>query len=201
MDHVTRRVVGLSKQFIRLTKKLHKLLISLHRDLEQYTESIDKQTKRQTENQQTQNRLLEPPFRVNAETHETEAAQTENRSRHNRNLGVQILLTVGTWGAFVAASVYAGIASGQLDQAIKARSDTKKAIEVANRSAKAAEDALEESRENFRKAERPYMALNLGMAAPLVRVQLQATLEIGLTITGRTWSGASISRTTVSRPP
>jgi hypothetical protein len=171
MDYVTRRFVGLSKQFVRLTKKLQKGLTSFHRDLEKYRESIDKQVKRQTENQQTQNRLLEPPFRVNAETRETEASQTQNRSRHNRNLGVQILLTVGTWGAFIAAAVYAGIASRQLDQAIQARRDTKTAIEVANRSAKAAEDALEESRDDSRKALRPYMGLNFGMAAPAGEVR------------------------------
>jgi hypothetical protein len=166
MDYVTRRFVGLSKQFIRLTKKLQKGLTSLHRDLEKYTESIHKQVERQNQNQHAQNRLLKPPLRVNAETHETEAAQTENRSRHNRNLGVQILLTVGTWAAFAAAAYYAGIAKNQLREMILVRGQTKHAIEMASRSAAAAESANADAAEHFSQDQRPYIGLYLALEPP-----------------------------------
>ncbi len=43
-----------------------------------------------------------------------ENEKRETRTYRERNFAIQVVLAIGTWGAFIAASVYAGIAAHQL---------------------------------------------------------------------------------------
>jgi hypothetical protein len=103
MDYVTR-------QFINLAKKLRS---DLRQTLKKHTDAINQSTKAARENKQAQ---LPIPLPVIAELQLPEADKTERRSQHKENRTLQIWLIVGTWLAFLAASIYAGIAAAQLRQ-------------------------------------------------------------------------------------
>ncbi len=107
MDYVTR-------QFINLTKKFRK---ELRQTLQKQTDAIGQAAKAARESKQEP---LPVPLPVLAELRTPEADKTENRTQYKESRRLQILLTLGTWLAFLAAAIYAGIAARQLDQMIRA---------------------------------------------------------------------------------
>jgi hypothetical protein len=76
-------------------------------------QSIEKQKANQKEWEETQKILSRPHH-----TDENEQAATEanQQRRHWQNFGLQGVLVLGTWLAFVAAAIYAGIAARQLSK-------------------------------------------------------------------------------------
>jgi hypothetical protein len=82
----------------------------LHNDLQKHTDAISQVAKAANENKQYP---LPVPLPVIAELHFPEADKTEKRTQHNRSHTLQVRLTLGTWLAFIAAAVYAGITALQ----------------------------------------------------------------------------------------
>ena len=108
----------LAQQFISASKRLHAELVALRKSID----TIRDQKERQHQEHETHHPAEQPPYigirgEVNAEVHETKTAERENRSRHNKNLWVQVVLAFGTLGAFVATALYASIAARELRQA------------------------------------------------------------------------------------
>jgi hypothetical protein len=144
MDYVTR-------QFINLVKKFRD---DLRQTLQKHTDAINQATKAARENKQDP---LPTPLRVIAELKVPEADKTEHRERHNKSHTLQILLTVGTWLAFIAAAIYAGIAAcqlkvmhGQLGEIIRQYPELQK-------SAQAARDAADVNKEALYSVQRAYL--------------------------------------------
>src|SRR5215472_17931195 len=118
MDYVTR-------QFIVLAKKLRK---DLREALQEQTKAISDATKAAHENEQ---QPLPVPLPVVAELQVPEAEKTERRKQHKKSHTLQTLLTIGTWLAFIAASVYAAITAiqlGEMRKATKTADETLKAV-------------------------------------------------------------------------
>jgi hypothetical protein len=99
-------------------------------------------------------------------------AQAEDTRRQRRMFGVQLAVAIFTFLAFLAAAIYAGIAWDQKATMDRTYTEIQKQTRAAQDSASAAgnavisaRDALALNRENFRKDERPYIALILTGAA------------------------------------
>ncbi len=87
---------------------------------------------------------------IDATIHETRAAENDKRTRDNRNFWLQVFLTLGTWLAFVAAGIYAGLAAVQTVQ-------TREAINQATRAANCSEQANKDANIRFHEDIRPYV--------------------------------------------
>lgn len=122
MDYVTR-------QFVNLAKKLRK---DMRESLQKQTDAIRQATKTAQENKQ---RPLPVPLPVRAELQIPEAEKTQKKKDYR----LQIVLTVGTWAAFIAAAVYAGITRREYKEMIAARHQTDVIISATERTANAAE--------------------------------------------------------------
>ncbi len=136
----------LTQQFLAAAKHLRGELVSLR-------ESIDalRSQKEQHYQQEQTNRILpQPPVEIEAEIHEKPG---EDHPYEERNLRVQWVIAIATSLAFLAAAIYAGIASCQLKE-------TQKAVGEASRAAAAAETANTDARDRFRRDERPYITMN-----------------------------------------
>jgi hypothetical protein len=152
MDYVTR-------QFINLAKKLRD---DLRQTLQKHTNAISQAAKAASESKQNQ---LPVPLPVIAELQIPEADKTERRTQYDRSHGLQIWLTVGTWLAFIAAAVYAGIAAyqlkamrGQLEQIVKQYPELQKSAAAAKSSAETAATMLTNAQLQFRTEQRPYLS-------------------------------------------
>jgi hypothetical protein len=96
--------------------------------LAEISQSIDQQTGaiREANERAHQQDNAQPPIQIRAELHTPERIERQRRTNDNRQYCLQILLTIGTWLAFLAAAVYAGIAAyqfGQMKVAAKAAKD------------------------------------------------------------------------------
>ena len=89
-----------------------------------------------------------------------EATERQRATDHRKNLFAQRAIAAGTWAAFLAASVYAGIAAHQL-------SEMKKSTTAATAAVLAAQQANSDARDRFEEDERPYIWFNAtGTGAP-----------------------------------
>src|SRR5258708_4998495 len=105
----------LAQRFIAATKHLRAEIVALRESIDALRDQQERQhQERQAEHQSEAPLHVEAGGEIEATVHETEAAQKESRSRNNRNFLVQVILTIGTWLAFIAAAIYAGIAACQL---------------------------------------------------------------------------------------
>lgn len=97
-------------EFFQLAKKLLNEIAALRN-------SIDSATSYQRERDEKAEGAKHepPPIVLSAELKEPEAAQTDRRTRDDRNHAQQVWLTWGTWLAFIAAAIYAGISYRQMD--------------------------------------------------------------------------------------
>jgi hypothetical protein len=148
MDYITR-------QFINLTKKFRK---ELRQALQKQTDSISQATKAARENKQEP---LPVPLPVLAELQIPEADKTEQRTQYDQSHTLQILLTVGTWLAFLAAAVYAGIAARQLKVMRGQLGEIIKQYPEIQKSAKAAGDAVTDSEQQFHEGRRAWMGTSI----------------------------------------
>jgi hypothetical protein len=136
MDYVTR-------QFINLAKKLRD---DLRQTLQKHTDAINQSTKAARDNKQNQ---LPIPLPVIAELKIPEADKGERRVQYDKSHSLQIWLTVGTWLAFLAAAIYAGIAAnqfkvmrGQLREIIRQYPELQKSAQAAHDTAEVNKEAL-----------------------------------------------------------
>ena len=150
MDYVTRQFINLTKKF---RKDLRKALSDLCRSLQQQTDAIRKANDRHD----TQQEPEKPPLIVRAELHVPEDVEKDRKTNEDRQHRVQVWILIGTWGAFIAVSVYAYITLRQWREMIAARHQTQHAIDAANRSASASETANANAAKNFVEDRRPYI--------------------------------------------
>ena len=119
----------------KLRKEARKALEMLHRDFQQHTDTVREYYERQ--DRQAKPNLPTPILR--AELHVPEHIERNRQTHENRQHRLQVWVVIGTWAAFLAASVYAYVAVRQWGEMIGARHQTRDAIIAANRSAAAAE--------------------------------------------------------------
>jgi hypothetical protein len=165
MDYVTRQFINLTKNF---RKDLRKALAELRQALQQQTRAIDNHYKREEQRQ-----AAHPSIQVFAELHTPEDVERHRTSNEERQYRLQFWNAVGTWGAFLAVAIYAGITFLQwwdfnksigLSQII-ARQARVQAI-AAVESAKAAKIAAEVAQFSV-EAERPWIGPNGIEASPV----------------------------------
>jgi type II secretory pathway pseudopilin PulG len=174
MDYVTR-------QFINLTKKFRK---ELRQVLQNQTNAIGQATKAARENKQ---QPLPVPLPVLAELKIPETDKTEQRTQYNRSHTLQIWLTVGTWLAFIAAAIYAGIAARQLWQMKRATYAAEQAANAAKSAAETASQTLISNMSNFHTEQRPYVnPENIRFDPALEQAHDPATIKIDFHNAGRT---------------
>lgn len=134
MDYVTRQFVNLAK---KLRDDVRKALSTIHGDLQKQAAAVSQAAKATQENKQ---QPLPIPLPVKAEFQVPEAVQAEQRAQYSRSHRVQVLLMVGTWLAFIAAAVYAGIAAFQWRTMNKTYAEIQKQTAAVQDTAKAAQD-------------------------------------------------------------
>lgn len=105
----------------------------------------------------TNQKLSEIPVRL-ADLAVTDKEKAEERSYRTQSLIQQWVLTVGTWLAFVAAAIYAGVAAHQSRIMNCTLNQITLQTKTAQGAVKAAQDANRDAEERFRKDERPYVA-------------------------------------------
>ena len=88
------------------------------------------------------------------------AVKQQGDTEHRKNRRVQWAAALGTWAAVVAASIYAGVAAGQLSEMRKA---SRAAVDAVTQARQANLDA----RARFQQDERPYVwTTTTGLGAP-----------------------------------
>jgi hypothetical protein len=83
-------------------------IASIRKSIEEQTSAIRDEYERERKRQHAQ-----PEIKVFAELHTPEAVESDRGTRDDRQHCLQVWLTVGTWLAFFAAAIYAGIAGVQ----------------------------------------------------------------------------------------
>ena len=104
---ITRRFIVLAR---KLRDDVRKALSTSHRDLQKLTDAVSETAEATKEYKHDP---LPIPLPVTAELQIPEADKREQRTQHHESHTLQKWLTVGTWPAFVAAGVYAGIDAWQ----------------------------------------------------------------------------------------
>lgn len=103
MDFVSRQFIVLAK---KLRKELRKSLSDVHNALQEQTRAIRDHYKREDQS-------IKPPIHVFAELHTPENIERA-RNNEDRQYRLQWWIMLGTWAAFVAVAVYAGVTYLQL---------------------------------------------------------------------------------------
>jgi hypothetical protein len=91
-------------------KRLRDEILALRKSID----AIRDQQERHYQEQQAERKLPQPPIGVETETHERPDAERESTSYRKNTLRVQWVTALATSLAFIAAAIYAGIASRQL---------------------------------------------------------------------------------------
>jgi hypothetical protein len=140
----------LLRNIAEVIQGLAKSLADVPQRLSGISEEISNNTGaiRQATEGQNENRQKPLPLPAVAEMQLPEADKREQRFQHQQNHALQIWLTVGTWLAFAAAAIYAGVAACQLGEMRKSTDASTKAADAATSDAKtaASEFALTKSR-------------------------------------------------------
>jgi len=130
MDYVTRQFIVLTK---KLRKELRELLFTLHNDIQKQIEAIHKARNAYEQSHNSPQVLraeLQIPHPIEVETHPKE----KKTGREWYKLVIDTLTLLGVLA-------YATVAVRQWREMLSVRHQTQQAIQAANRSAKAAEDA------------------------------------------------------------
>ncbi len=98
----------MNERELRLLRGIRDSLIAIQKEIH----SIRDQQERNNENAKPP---AQPPI-LRAELQIPERAERSNQTNSNRDHRTQVWLTVGTWLAFIAAAIYAGVAKGQLEK-------------------------------------------------------------------------------------
>jgi hypothetical protein len=116
-----------------LGKRLRDEIVALRKSID----AIRDQQERYHQEQQAQRELPHPLIGVKAEIHEEPDAERESNSYRKKTLRVQWITAFATSAAFIAAAIYAGVASQQLRQMRHANELAKQAneqtLKIANR--------------------------------------------------------------------
>jgi hypothetical protein len=99
--------------------------------------------------------------KVAAEIRFPEAIERERTAEQKKQHRTQKLIAAGTWAAFIAATIYAGIASKQLGEMRKATTAAKDSADAAKKSADTASQTLLNSQTSFEIDQRPYMVTDV----------------------------------------
>jgi hypothetical protein len=154
----------LNKKFIAALDRLREEVASLQKSID----SIRDEYKTQHEDDRNQ---LPRSVIVQAELQVPEAIERDHGRRDERTHRQQTWLTVGTWLAFVAAAVYAGIATLQFRTA-------KEGLELTRKS-------VQDAADNFRLDERAWVGLK-GTSAAQVKVGKPIGINFVIRNTGKT---------------
>lgn len=97
-------------------KRLGNVLSAMQGVLAKLSGGVSNQKEADKQKREADERPPLPPLAINlsAELSEPEAEKAERKTRWERDHRQQVLLTWGTWLAFIAAAVYAGIAAYQV---------------------------------------------------------------------------------------
>jgi uncharacterized membrane protein len=171
MDH------SFQEQFLAFSKHIREELAGIRGHLD----AIHNEQERQRQDQQKQWEMPPPLVRVEAETHEEPTTAKGTKSHHKQNLVVQSIVAISTCLAFIAAAIYANIASGQLEE-------MRKATKASADSAITAACALDENRKQFKKTireiDKQIRAANRSAAAAEVA---NTEAQNALTVQTRPW--------------
>lgn len=139
-------------------KAIHKVLDDLCRSVGARDEREREESKKET--------------KVSAEIRFPELVERDRASQQKKQHRTQKIIAAGTWAAFVAASIYAGLAARQLIQMRKATT--------------AATQANIDAQDRFRKDERPYIWLSAnGFGHPEVSPTGQIVWTYHFTVYGK----------------
>jgi hypothetical protein len=148
MDYVTRQFINLTKKF---RKEWRVLLELLRKDIQEHTRAI-----RDSKETTKHNQNAEPKIKLSAELHTPKEVETDRNRRDDRQYGIQRLLAIGTWGAFIAAAIYAGLTYHQIRV-------TKRQFAESQRVSKEQFDTAQKaSLSQFHQSERPYVWVKSG---------------------------------------
>ncbi len=134
---------------------------------------------------QKQNRQQYPPV-LHAELNIPKAVQGDKGRRDDRQYRLQKWLTIGTWLAFVAASVYAGVAIFQWREMIAATGAAQQAVEEARRNRGQAEKSLNATIEQFHLEQRAWVSIKSVMVTKPFSKTESAEMTVNFTNTGKT---------------
>jgi len=189
----------LIQQFIAIGKKLREELIALHNSVD----AIRHQNEAYEQERSRQNKPEPPPILVQVRS-ELEIPETEKaakRTHEKRHLTAQWVQVGVTFLAFVAAAIYAGIATFQLrdfDQSVSlsqiiARqsriqtAQSRRSADAAKTAAESAQGALNFSQQSLRISERPYISIeNVRFDPPLEQSHDPATVKFEFHNAGKT---------------
>jgi hypothetical protein len=146
MDTPQWQSTALANRLLQELRHVTEHLASLRNELKQYTEAIHATKERQ---KHTDN----PPITVRFPDDVTRQTQAEN----DRQYSVQDSIRWATWLAFAAATIYGSIAYLQWREMIEATDAATRATNIARVSSGIARQAIQLSKEQFQRDQRPYI--------------------------------------------
>lgn len=148
----------LSSQLLKMAQKALREIRAMGASLfaiQKQTEAIQQDIERQNKQEQTP-----IPITVRSELEVPERVERQRQASDDRQYRLQRLLTLGTWGAFIAASLYAYVATRQWKE-MMVTSD------AASDTAHQARRALVQARDQFRQDQRPYVWMTANLGSPM----------------------------------
>lgn len=174
----------ITRQFIVLAKKLRKdvrkALSTLHNDFQQYTRAIRDAPKREQQDQKPEL----PPLVVQAELHVPENIERDRQTHENRQHRLQIWVVIGTWAAFAAASIYAGVAYLQWREMIGATDAAGRAVDESRRNRVQAERSLKATIDQFHLDQRAWLGVDSVSGLP--KLNEDFVIDVVVKNTGKT---------------
>jgi len=161
MDYVTRQFIVLAK---KLRKEMRQGLSVLHSDLQKFSDAIRSERKRSDQNQQPQ---LPPPI-LRAELHIPEDKDGAKKKHEDRQHRVQVWIVIGTWAAFLSASIYAYIAVRQWREMISARHQNQISVQAAQTASETAAKTLNATIDQFRLDQRAWLGVDSVSGSPVL---------------------------------
>ena len=180
--------MGNTAQFVLLAKRILRELGALSQTVSTGFLRVQKQIgsihdQQEAADQQRQYDEQRPQI-LNAELQVPEAVQRQKRTSDNRQFAVQVALAVVTFLAFLAAAIYAGIASRQLRQMKIATENSGVGAEAAQSAARTAADALTQMKISSHADLRAYLRVIPG--SPKLTEEKEITFETSVTNVGKT---------------
>jgi hypothetical protein len=106
--------------------------------------------RKEQEAQRQHDNIPTPPPVLRSELEIPERAERANQANSNREYRIQKWLTVGTWLAFIAAAIYAGVAESTRRAMVETLVEVRKQTTAAQQSATAATDAATTAQKTLR---------------------------------------------------
>lgn len=109
------------------------LLDKIRSSLESLKDSLKEQTRTIHDAHEADRKTQQQIRSALSDLRVTDDEKRDNRTRHNQNFSIQVLLTIGTLGAFFSAAIYAGIAKDQLGEMKTATEKSEEALKIDQR--------------------------------------------------------------------